>query len=231
MLWWDRQFMTLVASNNLTVEEKARYMDDIRVWLFSIRLGWTSNGLKFCTNWRKEEEEQGMTGLQKTTQVLEGMMNSICDWLTFTMETVDDFGGKLPTLDLNIWVRDDNVIVYIFYQKPMASSMVIQKRSAMPENMRVATLNQEVIRRMLNTSERFEDDYRIQVVDDYAAKLINYGYDLEYTRKIIVGGLTGYERKLALSRNKDHPRWKPLHPGALYNAGGRRKKKMLEKKN
>ena len=84
-------------------------------------------------------------------QIMEGMMNSICDWLNITMESVDDFGGKLPTLDFNIWVREDNLVVYIFYQKPMASSMVIQKRAAMPENIRVSTLNQEVIRRMLNT--------------------------------------------------------------------------------
>ena len=41
---------------------------------------------------------------------------------------VDDFGGKLPTLDLNIWVDENNVVMYIFYQKPMANSMMIQKR-------------------------------------------------------------------------------------------------------
>ena len=72
---------------------------------------------------------------------------------------------------------------------------------------------------------------RLTVVDEYAAKLINSGYNLEYARKVIVGGLTGYERKLALSKKKDHPRWKPLHPGAKFNAGGRRRKKMLDKKN
>ena len=144
----------MVSGNILTMEENARYMDDIRVWMFCIRLGWrwTGEGLKFCIAWRKEERKQGMTGLQKTMQILEGMMNSICDWLNFTMESVDDFGEKIPTLDLNIWVKEDNMVVYIFYQKPMASSMVIHKRSAMPENMRMATLNQEVIRRMINTS-------------------------------------------------------------------------------
>ena len=60
--------------------------------------------------------------------------------------------GRLPTLDLNIWVGEDNVTRYIFFEKPMDSSMVIQRRSAMPENMRVSTLTQEVIRRMMNTS-------------------------------------------------------------------------------
>ena len=34
-----------------------------------------------------------MTGLQKTMEVLEGMMNSICDWLNFTMESVDGLWG------------------------------------------------------------------------------------------------------------------------------------------
>ena len=172
-----------------------------------------------------------MTSLQKTLEIMEGMMNSICDWLNFTMESVDDFGGKLPTLDLSIWIREDNIILYIFFQKPMASSMVIQKRSAMPENMRVATLNQEMIRRMLNTSERLEIKWRTDVVDDYAGKLINSGYDIEYTRKVIVGGLTGYERKVILSKDKSNPKWKPLHQGAKFDASGRRKRKLLAKKN
>ena len=233
MLWWDEELMSLISSNNLTVEEKARYMDDIRLWLYSIRLGWRwqEGRLQFCSDWRKEEREAGMTGLQKTMEIMKEMMNSICDWLNFTMESVDDFGGKLPTLDLNIWIMEDNMIVYIFYQKPMASSMVIQRRSAMPENMRVSTLNQEMIRRMLNTSERLGIEWRLTIVDDYAQKLTNSGYDLAYTRKIIIGGLTGYERKLALSLDKDNPKWKPLHPGAKFDQAGRRKRKMMAKTN
>ena len=227
MLWWDEKFLALVASSNLSLEEKARYMDDIRVWLYGIRLGWrwTDGGLRFCSSWRDIEKAQGMTSLQKTMQIMEGMMNSICEWLKLTMESVDDFGGMLPTLDLNIWVREDNMVVYIFYEKPMASSMVVQKRSAMPENMRVSTLNQEVIRRMLNTSERLDDTHRIKAVDDYSQKLCNSGYDKEYTRKIIIGGLTGYERKLALSKDRN----KPLHLGAKFNVEGRRRKKMMAK--
>ena len=181
--------------------------------------------------WREEEKQRNMTGLQKTIEVMKCMMNSICNWLTFTMESVEDFGGKLPTLDLNIWVDENNIVMYIFYQKPMSSSMVIQRRSAMPENMRMSTLNQEVIRRMLNTSERLDMTWRNRIVDDYAQKLRNSGYDLEYTRKVIMGGLTGYERKLALSKDRSNPKWKPLHQDAKFNTTGRKRKKMLAKKN
>ena len=116
------------------------------------------------------------------------------------MECVDDFGGELPTLDLSIWVNEDNTVVYIFNDKPMASSMVIQKRSAMPENIRMPSRNQAVIRRMLNSSERLEDTWRLEIVDDYVRKLVNSGYDLPFhhelprvfTRKFMVGRLTGY---------------------------------------
>ena len=40
MLWWDRQLTEVMAKSNLTAEEKVRYMDDIRVWMRNIRLGW-----------------------------------------------------------------------------------------------------------------------------------------------------------------------------------------------
>jgi hypothetical protein len=108
----------------------------------------------------------GMTGLQKTVEIIKNMMNFICDFLVLTMESGDDFpGGRFPTLDLNIWVGKDNVTWCIFFEKPMASSMVIQRRSPMPENMRVSTLTQEAIRRMMNTSEKLDQGKRNEVID------------------------------------------------------------------
>ena len=119
----------------------------------------------------------------------------------------------------------------IFFEKPMASSMVIQRRSAMPENMRVSTLTQEVIRRMMNTSEKLEQSERNEVIDVYGKKLVNSGYSLDQSRKFIISGLTGYERRLALSKDLENPKWRPLHEGAGYNAKARRTKKMTAKTN
>ena len=119
--------------------------------------------------------------------------------------------------------------MYMFYSKPMASNMVIQSRSAMPENMKIATLNQEMIRRMINTSEELDTSIRTEVVDNYAKKVINSGYGINQTRNILVGGLKGYERKLKLSLDVTNPKWQPLHPPATFNIQARRKKKVLEK--
>ena len=104
MLFWDEKLLAMMASNNLSVEQKARYMDDVRLWLLSIRLGWrwVDGELLFMREWQMEEEAMGMSGLDKTKQVMCMMMNNVMGSLTLTMETVDNFGGSLPTLDLRL---------------------------------------------------------------------------------------------------------------------------------
>ena len=173
----------------------------------------------YCDVWRQEEAKRKMTGLQKSVEVLHGMMNNVYNFLIMTMESQDDFGdGTLPTLDLRVWVREDNKVMYSFYEKPMSSNQVIQKASAMPENMRMSTLNQEVTRRMLNTCEWLDDRVRWGILDDFCQKLCNSGYGLDQTRRIVVGGLTGYERKLALMGQVQEQ-----HQGVGHRQGGHRK--------
>ena len=79
-----------------------------------------------------EDEERGakMTSLAKTTEIMEGVMNSICGWLKLTMEN-----------DLNIWISESNEVLYSFFEKAMVSPLVLHNRSAMPEGIRRATLN------------------------------------------------------------------------------------------
>ena len=58
--------------------------------------------LVYKSSWRMEEVAAGLTILQKISEVLQGIMNSICSWLTLTMEHEEMFAGKLPTLDLEL---------------------------------------------------------------------------------------------------------------------------------
>ena len=143
--------------------------------------------------WRLEEERDGMTILAKTTQVLERIMNSICSWLELTMETEEMFNGVLPTLDLEIWVTESNKIMFSFFEKSMTAQLVLHKRSAIPEGVRRATLNQEMVRRMINTSEGVPIEKRLEIVDKYAQKMLNSEYSVEETRSVIIAGLKGYE--------------------------------------
>ena len=70
---------------------------------------------------------------------------------------------------------------------------------------------------------------RVEVIDNYAQKLINRKYSLKETRDMIVGGLKGYERLLSLSKDVENPRWKPLHVSGKWNAKNRRMAKLKTK--
>ena len=148
---------------NLKTVSGARYMDNIRVWLHAIRLGWriVDGVLKYKKAWREEERDNGVTWLQKMTQILKEVMNGIFGWLSLTMETEEMFGGWLPTLDLEIRILDDNRVLYQYFEKSMIPNMVLHRRSAMPGATRRATLNLELVRRMVNTSEMVGNEKRV----------------------------------------------------------------------
>ena len=227
--------LQILVRNNIITDAEARYMDDIRLFLWLIRMGWrwTGQELEYCKEWREEDRMKGLTPIQKTTEVLSAMMNSICSFLTLTMETADDFQDRrLPTLDLNIWIGESNMILFVFSEKSIASNQTIQKRSAMPENGRMATLNQELVRRLLNTSEELNMGERVVVVDTYCQKLTDSGYQHDQVKRVIVGGLTGYERRRGLSLlDPSHKKFRPLHESRKYNARGRRIAKLMSKQN
>ena len=110
---------------NIKTASGARYMDDVRIFLRGIRLGWRliNDVMVYKEVWRMEEMEAGLTLLEKTTEILKEVMNGICGWLVLTMETEMMFNGTLPTLDLQIWVNSANKILFKYYEKPTTPIM------------------------------------------------------------------------------------------------------------
>ena len=53
-----------------------------------------------------------MSAARRTALVLVGMMNDVFPFLNFTVELGEDFmDGKLPSLDVAIWVVGENRIM------------------------------------------------------------------------------------------------------------------------
>ena len=85
---------------------------------------------------------------------MKDIMEAVHKNLKFTMETVSDFvENKLPTLDTSIWIEGGSRIEYKYFEKTMASNRVVNRNTAMGENAKIASLSQEIVRRMLKTSE------------------------------------------------------------------------------
>ena len=95
MLWWDDQLVVALMRNNIQMVSGARYMDDVRLFLRGVRLGWrmVKDVLVYKDAWRLEEINAGLTILEKTSEILKEIMNGICGWLVLTMETELMFGS------------------------------------------------------------------------------------------------------------------------------------------
>ena len=226
MQMWDSKWLDRLSKLKIVIELAMRYMDDGRAFLHAIKAGWrwSDGGLKFCRRW--ELEDQVLTPTERTRRVLHGTMCGIAEFLTFTMETGEDFAsGWLPTLDTDLKVKEDNQVQYTFYEKPVSSNVCIQKNSAMDQNSKMKILANDLIRRLLNTSEAMGIEERIKIVDQYSQKLINSGYGVDQVQKIIINGIKGYERRLKEDRDGS----RGLHRTAGQSAGIRTRNKLLDK--
>ena len=201
---WDLKLKKMLADNQISTEEGSRYIDDVRTILHSIKNGWrwTGKQLEYKESWRKEEDEADVSETAKTASVLGEMMNCVMPELKFTTETHEDFQDKtLPTLDTQLWVNEEGYIRYSYYEKPMCTKKVISKRSAMAENGKIASLSQDLIRRLKNTSQGLPQHVKNKVIDQYCTKLASSGYGNKQIHSIITAGLRGFVK---LSKKQIH---------------------------
>ena len=226
---YDLRLKSLLEKLKVKIEADLQYMDDLRYIMASIKLGWrlSEGRLIFRKCWEKEERELGLSRESKTASVMLEIQNSIFPCLKFEMETPEMFTeSKLPTLDFTCWTVG-NKLMYSFFQKPVAKKKLIQRKSALGENCKVASLSQNMVRRMKNTSEDLPDSERVSIINEYSAQLRDSGYSVTQTRRIVSAGLTGYQRLVE--------KWKKgeaiLHRSASEGFSARSKKKLLSPSN
>ena len=97
-------------------------------------------------------------------------------------------------------VSEDNIVQFKFWEKPTNANRTVQKRTAMSENPKIQILKQEMIRRLSNTKEDMNKEVFEEMIDKYSQKLINSGYCVEQTRRIVVAGIKGWEGKIQRCR-------------------------------
>ena len=171
-----------------------RYMDDGRAFLPPFKHGWrwVEGEVKFCERWRFEDKN--LTSLEVTKRIIHGSLGQVEDYLSFTTETEEDFCPKgLPTLDTNLRVDSNNIVHYRFYEKPMNTNTTVRLESAMGENAKNQVLSNDLVRQLLNTSEREDLSVRLEIVDDYGRKqaglsraTLEFSFILSFITQIII---------------------------------------------
>ena len=72
-----------------------RYMDDTRKFLPLIKPGWRMEDMRlvYTNEWELEDKMMGVSGTVRSKKTLLRMMNQVEDYLTFTAETGEEYGG------------------------------------------------------------------------------------------------------------------------------------------
>ena len=159
-------------------------------------------------------------------------MNEVMGFLVFTLEIHEDFeDNKLPTLDTKIYVENGNIILYEFYQKPMASNLVLQANTALSETVKISSLKEEVVRRLKYTSMKLDHSKRMETLENFSQMMSNSGHKTIFMKRILVGGILRFEGQLRNNLlDKNDPKYRPLHQPS-GRCRKRLKKKVLSKES
>ena len=73
--------------------------------------------------------------------------------------------NKLPSLDTKIWVVDGWRIMFEFFEKTMATNLMVEAGSALSKEVKLATLSEEVARRLRNTSLKLDCTNKLEILE------------------------------------------------------------------
>ena len=123
--------------------------------------------------------------------------------------------GKLPILDLKVWVSEDKSgnqrLRWQYYRKPMANWLLLPAESAMSLVTKRTTLTQYGLRILRNTSLEISWDVKAEMLSEFCERMKDSGYNQKFRAQVIDSILKGPTDKVSRQRWTDgDPRWRPL---------------------
>ena len=214
MKHWDKSWVTLLKREGVCFDLFIRYVDDCRLFLPSLNLGWiwSNGGFVYSRSQAELDEREGVTFVQRTTREITKAMCEMTDFLKFTGEDCSEFeDGTLPTLDTALWMCEGQ-IKYKFFEKPTVGNQVLCRGTALPVASLRSSLLQETVRRLQNCSEDLEISVKQDILSKFGKKLINSGHSMKSARIIIVQGVVKYQWKCDLNKlPREDPEYRPLY--------------------
>ena len=105
----------------------------------------------------------------------------------------------------------------------MANPLLMTKSSAMPYQVKCASLAQEALRRLRNTSRRLPWSEAASILSEYSHKLMLSGWSEADRYDFISAGLAGYRRQCEKSDTGEVPLYRPRE----WERAARKKKKDM----
>ena len=238
MDYWAKKIKEMAADNNITLYMLKKYVDDVNLILEALNIGhrWNGTAMEWRKEWEEEDKKNGEMDDKRTMREIRKMSNSVLPFVNFKEEVASDCqDGKVPMLDFQVWRQEypdkdreggkRTEIHYEFFEKPVATKLVLMEKNALPHRMKITTLTQEIIRRMKNTSRTIGKKRRAVILTNFMKKIMKYGYGAKTRRNVAIAGLKGYYRMVKTEeeggRRVNRPRWERTRERRFKKLGGK----------
>ena len=140
--------------------------------------------------------------------------------------------GRLPSLDTEVWVKNKRRIMFAFYEKPMATNLVVQAKSALSEEVKAATLSEEIVRRLRNTSQELDNSERLEILERACVKMKSSGHTEKFIRTAVAKGIKKFKGDVRRSElPEDNKGYSPLYKNASWRKDIRARNKLMKRKS
>ena len=200
------------------------YVDDQNIITLALPLGARFVNNEIIIDEALIETDREIPADQRTAKIFKEISNSIYNFMQVTTDCPSQHeSGYLPVLDIQVKIQN-NKIVHKFYKKPISSNKVIMAKSALPTNVKRASLTEGVIRRLRYTDRSLPWSEVTEILSEYSNELRLSGYDENFRAEIIQAGLTGFRRQCVAS---DSGVGTPLFRSRYYERQRRVRKKLI----
>ena len=233
MARWDRIYLKRVRNAGIHMPLYERYVDDSNqvAEVPPVEMEYDREKKKLV---RKKEQgsTEGGERVEEDDERLSRILKMIANDVLPCIDMEADWpsrnpDGKLPILDMKVWMSEQGEIMYKHYEKPMASKTVLHSQSAHPPHCKKSVHVQEVIRRMLNCSSKlsWERD-TAPVITEYMLRMKIAGYGEKYRENVVRKALFIYKKKVEDDKQGVRPIFRPK----FWKREERKKQKEIKKK-
>ena len=198
MVWWDRTFKELVASENIDLKLYTRYVDDENV---------------VCKAIPVNDENQNEKDDERTMKRLQAIGNSIHPSIQLTVDFPSaNTNGRIPILDTEQWLDEVEIdgtkkqqILHSHFAKPISNKYVILRNSALPIRNKLNILVSDLVRIMKNVSIRCNPEERKTKVQIFVDRMQYSGYTKTERAKVYKRAKLRYKNMMDESQTGQTP--------------------------
>jgi len=180
-----------------------RYVDDINIVTTVPERGARfENGVLTIVESAKDEDRKRSPD-ERCMSLLRTIGNSIHPSIEIEVDYPSNHCDcKLPILDLKVWIerRDEessqaSVILHEFYCKDVVFKSVLDSRSALPWQSKQTILTQQVLRVLLNCSNKLPWERTIEHVNLMVLRIQYSGYEKKFRFEVVRSTLNAYRKE------------------------------------